>query len=193
MELNLFDAEVIDIDDEDKKGKIKIRILPNLKDVKENDLPWAIPFSSINSTTTMSNDLPEVGSIIRVLVDINWIRYYYLSNRFFYDIFDFDGKVKPALDNATEISDKEYKNIVFRLYLDGGLEFHNNSDGSHGFIHKSGSYSIFDKDGYIILNDKDGNLYKTSSSGVNFEDKNGNTFVTSSTSVKINDNLEILK
>ena len=106
MELKLYTAKVIDIDDTDKKGKIQIRILPELKDVANNDLPWAIPFSSYNSSSIFSNDPLEVGSIIRVLVDKYWKRFYYIGNMSFYNIFNFDN-VTSSLDQASEISNKE--------------------------------------------------------------------------------------
>ena len=192
IDLKLYKAKVVSIDDKDKKGKVQIQILPELKDVATKDLPWAIPFSSANSVTVFSNDPPEEGSLIRVLVDQYWKRFYYLGNTLFYDVFNFD-TVKGKLDSATELSNKDYKNLKFRMYKDGGVEFHNNSTGEHGFIHKSGSYIMFDKDGYVIQKDKDGSTYKTSSSGITIEDKNGNTFITSSSSVKINGNLEILQ
>lgn len=194
MELNLYDALVVSIDDKDKKGKIQIQILPEQKDVKKADLPWAIPFSSINSISILSLDLPEQNSMIRVLVDKYWRRFYYLSNRFFTELFDFS-KIDSILGEVDEIANKDYKNLTFRLYLDGGLDFHNNNDGSHGFIHKSGAYSMFDKDGKIYSVKGD--------TRVALEDKliveaseilyNDNKITASSTSLKINDNLEVMK
>lgn len=150
MDLKLYTAKVISIDDTEKKGAIKIQVLPELKDVKTSDLPWAVPFISLNSTSVFSNDLPEVNSIIRVLIDKYWKRFYYLGNEFFYNIFNYD-TVNTKLGDASEITNKDYKNLKFHLYKDGGLEFHNNQDGSHGFIHKSGSYSVFDSSGKIYL------------------------------------------
>jgi|WetSurMetagenome_2_1015567.scaffolds.fasta_scaffold03945_6 hypothetical protein len=154
FDLLLKDATVIDIDDTDKKGKVKVKIMPDLMDVEDDLLPWAIPFNSLNSTTIFSNDLPEVDSVIRVLVTSNWQRVYYLQNRFFENLFNFD-TVDTQLSTITEINNKEYKNLVFRMYLDGGLDFHNNDSGEHGIINKNGSYIFFDKDGKIIINSND--------------------------------------
>jgi len=182
MDLSLYKAKVIDIDDKDKKGKIKIQVLPELKDVQVKDLPWALPFSSFNSSSVFSNSPLEVNSLIWVLIDPLWKRFYYIGNMYFYNLFDFDS-VKNVLDSASEISNKDYKNLSFRMFQDGGLEFHNNSTGEHGFIHKSGSYSIFDKDGKIYFSGKN----------ITLKDDNGNVIETTTSSVKINNNFEVLQ
>jgi len=170
-ELCLRKAIVINIDDPDKKGKIQVRVLPDLKNVEDNLLPWAIPYSSLNSTSIMSNDLPEVNSIVRVFVREDYQRVYYMLNQYFYSLFDFN-KVDSALSKISTISDKQYKNIVFRLYIDGGLEFHNNSTGEHGFIHKSGNSIYMDKDGKILLKGQEINLNGNSKQFVTWTELN---------------------
>ena len=148
LKLSLFRATVIDILDEDNKGKIKVRVLPNLNDVDESLLPWAIPFDSRCSQNCLSMDLPEVGSTIRVLVDECWKRFFYLQNQYFYTFFDFT-KISDKLSNLENI-DTTYENIIFRLYQDNSLSFHNNLDSSHGYIHSNGSYIYIDSEGSII-------------------------------------------
>lgn len=156
MEFEMYKATVIDIDDVDKQGKIKIRILPQLEGLMEDELPWAIPFITTCAKGSLMNDLPEVGSTIRVLVDDKWKRFYYLANMYFYNLFDFN-KVSSKLQNLENVNG-DYKNLHFHMYKDGSLMFHNDDDGSNGFIHKNGSYQLFDKDGnnimYVSLNSK---------------------------------------
>lgn len=152
MELLLKNARVIDINDPDKQGKIKIRILPELEMVEESLLPYAIPFSTTLSESEISNNLPLINSTIRVLVDKYWKRFYYIGNRYFYNLFDFS-KVSDKLNNINDIN-KDYENIKFTLHRDGGLEFHNTLDSSHGYIHKSGSYILMDSDGNIKADSK---------------------------------------
>lgn len=149
MDLKLYTASVISIDDPSQRSKIQIRVLPELKDVSPELLPWAIPFFSVQGGTTLSQDLPEVGSTIRCLVNKSWKRFYYLPNRFFENLFDFS-KISTKL--TTLGVSTGYKDLKFRLYSDGGLEFHNNSTGEHGFLHKSGSYQIFTASGEIKIN-----------------------------------------
>jgi hypothetical protein len=183
---------VIDIDDPDKKGKIKIRVLPDLKNVNDNLLPWFSPFISRNSTSIMSNDLLEVGSKVRVLIRKDYQRGYYLSNMYFYGLFNFD-TISKKLSSSGLINNIDYKNLVFRLYLDGGLEFHNNSTGEHGYIHKSGSIYFIDKDGYYHSKDFKSNEIVTSSTGIDLNDANGNTISMKSSYVLINNNLKVLQ
>jgi hypothetical protein len=156
--LILRKARVVSIDDPDKKGKVQVKILPDLKDIKDNLLPWAMPFSSHNSSKVMENDLPELNSQIRVLIREDWQRVYYLNNTYYYGLFDFK-KITDQLDTIDTINNKDYKNIKFRLYEDGGLEFHNTNSGEHGFIHKNGStYFFIDKDGKIIIEGSEINI-----------------------------------
>lgn len=152
-EYKLYKAKVISIDDPQKKGKIQIQVLPELKDIKTTDGPWAIPFISINSTSIMQNDLPELNSIVRVFIRKDWQRFYYIANAFFENIFNFD-TINTKLDTISTINNKEYKNISFRMYKDGSLEFHNNQTQEHGFIQQNGSYQFFDKDGKIFIHAK---------------------------------------
>lgn len=153
-ELSLYTAIAVSIDDEDKQGKVRIRILPEQEKLDEDLLPWAMPFAVHLSENTLQNDLPEEGSTIRVLVDKTWKRFYYLSNRYFNGLYDFS-KVTDALDGASvENVDKEYKNLHFMLYADGTLTFHNDSDGSHGIIQSTGSSVVLNADGGLYIKGK---------------------------------------
>jgi hypothetical protein len=153
MNLNLMTAKVISIDDPDKEGKIKIKISPAHKDLKDIDLPWAVPFTTMLFSSTSQNDLPEINSILWVLVQEDWQRFYFIGNRYFYDYFSFND-ILSQLNQATEITGKTYTDLKFRLYKDSGLDFHNNNTGEHGFIHKSGSYTVFDANGNMCVNTK---------------------------------------
>lgn len=162
----MYTATVIDNDDKDKAGKIQIQIFPELKDVQASLLPWAIPFFSLQGgkgNKQLSNDLPEIGSKIRVLVSHRWKRFYYLpDNRFFEGLFKYDS-ITTALNKVKESPDATYKYLKFRMYADGGLEWHNNKTGEHGFVHKSGGYTFFDKDGnqFTNLGDKKFKYYNS--------------------------------
>jgi hypothetical protein len=71
-DLSLYNALVVSNDDVDHTGKIQIRILPELADVPESDLPWAIPFISGNSSSTQQKEVLPVGSNLWVLIDGLW-------------------------------------------------------------------------------------------------------------------------
>jgi len=149
-DLTLETAKVVDIDDTDKQGKIQINIESRFKDFKKDDYPWAIPFISNVSESTMSFNPPKVGSQLWVLRDTYWKRFYYISNRYFYNLFDFS-KVSGLLDKCDKIN-KDYKNIRFNYYEDGTLLFHNNNDGSSGIVNSQGTVIYIDKDGDFVRN-----------------------------------------
>ena len=147
-DLSLRTALVVSTDDKDKEGKIQISIESVSEGWRKDLLPWAIPLISNVSNGTMEMHLPKEGSQVWVLVDKYFKRFYYLSNRYFYNMFDFS-KVSGLLNKCDKI-DTEYKNIDFKYYLDGTLLFHNNSDGSSGIITSQGTLIYIDKDGTLV-------------------------------------------
>lgn len=169
----LTQGKVVSIDDPDLKGKIKVKILPELQDVIDSDLPWAIPFTSFQGGTTLTNDLPEVDSIVRILVRKDWKRFYYLGNYFFEAKFNFSDIISVLAPTG---SDTTYKNLIFRLYEDGGIRFHNNNSGDDGFVSKSGSYSIFKSNGDVVTHTGATNKIVT---------EGGTVEISSNTSLKI--------
>ena len=147
-DLTLECAKVVDINDKDKQGKIQINIESKFKDFKKDLLPWAIPLFSDTSSDTMSFNPPSVDSQVWVLVDKYYKRFYYLTNRYFYNLFDFS-KVNGLLNKCSKIN-KDYKNITFRYFKDKTLIFHNNEDGSSGIVNSHGTVIYINKEGDYI-------------------------------------------
>ena len=150
FDLTLETAKVVDINDPTKQGKVQINIESKFKNFKKDLLPWAIPLISDTSDSTMSFNPPKVGSQVWILRDEYWKRFYYISNRYFYNLFDFS-KVSGLLDKCDKIN-KEYKNIRFTYFLDKSLLFHNNEDGSSGIVNSKGTVIYIDKDGDFVRN-----------------------------------------
>ena len=148
FELKLYTGKVISTDDKDKEGKIQISIESVSEGWRKDLLPWAIPLISNVSNGTMEMHLPKEGSQVWVLVDKYFKRFYYLSNRYFYNLFDFS-KVSGLLNKCDKIN-TEYKNIDFKYFADKTLLFHNNSDGSSGIITSQGTLIYIDKDGTLV-------------------------------------------
>ena len=148
FDLTLKTAKVISTEDKDQRGKVQISIESVSDGWKKDLLPWAIPLISNVADGTMEMHLPKVNSQIWVLVDKYFKRFYYISNRYFYNLFDFS-KVSGLLDKCNKI-DKEYKNIDFKYFADKTLVFHNNSDGSSGIITSQGTLIYLDKDGSLV-------------------------------------------
>ena len=85
---NLKKAKVISLDDPNQSGRVQIQVLPEQKDVRDSDCPWAIPYFSSNSSNELSNSMPLENSIVYVMVDDKWKDYYYLGNKFFTNLFE---------------------------------------------------------------------------------------------------------
>lgn len=148
FDLKLYTGKAISIDDPDKEGKVQVSIESVSEGWNKDLLPWAIPLISNVSSDTMEMHLPSVNSQVWVLVDKYFKRFYYLSNRYFYNLFDFS-KVSGLLGKCNKI-DTEYKNIDFKYFADKTLLFHNNSDGSSGIITSQGTLIYIDKEGTLV-------------------------------------------
>ena len=67
ININLYKAKVIDTADTDSKAKIKVRLLPEMKDISEDHLPWVRSFFTLGmSATNYSFHLPKIDSYVWV-------------------------------------------------------------------------------------------------------------------------------
>lgn len=162
IEFDLYRGKVLSLEDPLQKGRIQVKLLPEMKDIKDSNCPWFEPFEGNCGDNEMSSkNLPEVGSLVWMLADSKFYHKYYLP--FKYNIkgkYEFS-KVSKLLGYVSNI-DKEYKNIQFTLYEDGSLSFHNRSDGSHGFIKDLSSFFIMDSSGNIQINGDSDNAIRYS-------------------------------
>lgn len=202
----LYTAKVIDLNDPLMVGRIKARPLPELKDIKDINLPWFKPYKLGNiSETKWEHNPPPEDSIIYVLINSDWTSFKYCGNRIFEDLLDYATNIDSPLKELSELSDDDvtYKDLNWKLYEDGSLEFHNTSTGSHGFLHKSGSYSIYDTDGNMFVKPVSDTSFIIDNSKAQFEmtgdgeviinNENGIIDLKTDGSVNINNgNLEIL-
>lgn len=144
-------AKVISTEDPNQKFRVKIQLLPeaiNLTDTE--NFPWASPLFGVSGENAMSVDFPEVGSIVWVLTDPYFKRFYWFNQ------YTIEAKISYAtivslLSSVSGVS-STYGDIVCTLYEDQGLSFHNNNTGAHGFIHSNGSYMVFDDNGNLSIN-----------------------------------------
>lgn len=151
-------AIVTNIEDPNQKGKVQVRVLPYLKDVKEDLLPWYDPFVGVGSTDEVSFNPPKVGSNVIVLYKDTFQYGFYIGQDYIEGFFDY-ASIESKLSGVTELSDTTYPNLHFKLTEEGNLYFHNVNTGDEGTLHKSGSYTMFDAQGNIIANAK-GNKHK---------------------------------
>jgi hypothetical protein len=148
-------AQVIEVDDSQKDGKklsrIKVKIYPELKDVKENNLPYATPYFNgySGSTSEAEHNPPEKDSWVLVACHPKFRYFYYLGGNYiegFNAYQHWDQEIKTKIQN-NDIPDQTYPQPRMRVYPDGNCEFWNTETGSRGFIHNSGTYSLYDSDG----------------------------------------------
>jgi len=153
-------AEVIDNNDPDKFGRVKIRPLIEGKDYNSNHLPWAKPLlkSSGGSASHGKSDIPENNSKV-------WITYEKFKTRknpfYIYDGTDnnlnpyqkFDDTIKSNI-TGQEIPAfaSSYPDVKFNLYKNGiCIGASSNSTNKEFFIyHPSGSMIFINKDGKIL-------------------------------------------
>ena len=148
-------AKVIDNVDPNKKGAIKIRVLPELKDVLDVDLlPWATPYcvGEGSQIDVGENRVPEIDSIIQVIVeDEKWTEFYYLDGDYVSGLYPY-AKWENIKGNMSEIESTEYPQPHFTAYKDGTVIFNNTENGETGIYHSSGKYVLIDKDGKVFIN-----------------------------------------
>lgn len=150
-DLEIHKATLVSSDDPTKKGRVKIRIIPYMNDVKEEDLPWYDLLGNASSEEQTFKP-PKEGSIVLVLPTGNSYRNgYYLAPDFIEGFFNFDD-IESSLSNIAELSDSSYQNIRFTLMENGNIEFYNRVSGEHGIYHSSGTYILIDSSGNLIIN-----------------------------------------
>lgn len=149
-------AVVIDDNDPDQLSKVKVRVFPELKDVEEDNLPWAKPYigSDGTSSTYGKHSPPEIGSFVRIKIQKNYWNegsFYYVRNEFLDGIKFYDLWANNIEGNISDLGGQTYPQPRFQYFPDGTCIFLNSETGETGIFHSSGSYAIFDKDGKPFL------------------------------------------
>lgn len=195
IELNLYIGRVISTNDTDKQGRVQIKFLPEMKDVKDDDCPWCVPFFGNSSEDEIIQDFPPDDTLVWCLADSNFYEKYYLGRYNTKGTYDFD-TVKDLLEKFSDAdtSDSDYQYLKFYLYEDGGLSFYNTNNGEKGFLNKNETYTLYDKDGNYYIYGKDKKITVYNDKSTLLVDTNGDTSIENeNSSLKIlNDgNIEI--
>lgn len=148
-------AKVVSTNDPLRIGRIKVRILPELENAEEKNLPWAVPeISGMVSSKTMScHVVPPVGSLIRVVIEdeyfrnIRWVGNDFVPN---HEAYNFIHEIYPE-----ELLPQEYPNPQILRYPDGTIMFHNLETGEIGIQKPDSCYILIDHEKNIVIsNDK---------------------------------------
>ena len=151
---HLRTAKVIDTVDPDKEGKVKVQVLPEMKDVKSDDLfPWAKPYKVLSGTqeNVGKHEIPEIDSIVTVYVkDDKWVDFYYLDGEYISGLYPYS-KWDDIKSDMSEIASTNYPQPNFTAYKDGTVIFNNTESGDIGIYHSSGKYIVIDADGKVFI------------------------------------------
>lgn len=161
------EAIVTSIEDPEELGRVQLRVLPELSEHDESDLPWCFPESS--GIHGKSFGLPQVGQAVSCIVWTKlWCEITYLpmvirkpKEHPYQDWMD---NQRSLIDDMA--NDPEEKDLVVEQYSDGFSQYHDVGNSEHGFVHPSGTYVSVDKDGTawmkgvkeLHLHDGDGNF-----------------------------------
>lgn len=161
------EAIVTSVDDPEELGRVQLRVLPELSEHEESDLPWCFPESS--GIHGKSFGLPQVGQAVSCIVWTKlWCEITYLpmvirkpKEHPFQDWMD---NQRSLIDDMA--NDPEEKDLVVEQYSDDFSQYHDVGNSEHGFVHPSGTYVSIDKDGTawmkgvkeLHLHDGDGNF-----------------------------------
>ena len=161
------EALVTSVEDPEELGRVQLRVLPELSEHEESDLPWCFP----ESTGVHGKDfgMPQVGQAVSCIVWTKlWCEITYLpmvirkpKEHPYQDRMD---NQRSLIDDMA--NDPEEKDLVVKQYSDDFSEYHDVGNSEHGFVHPSGTYVSIDKDGTawmkgvkeLHLHDGDGNF-----------------------------------
>ena len=156
----LHAAIVVDNDDPDQLGRVKIRPLIEGVDYNTDHLPWARPLfqSSGGSDSHGLSDIPENNSKV-------WVTYEKFKTRknphYLFDAtensLNVHGKFLSDIKSNITGFQSGYPDVKFRLYANGiCIGVSSNSTNKEIFTyHPSGSHTFIDKDGKMFINSVD--------------------------------------
>lgn len=146
------EALVTSVEDPEELGRVQLRVLPELSEHDEADLPWCFPESS--GIHGKSFGMPQVGQAVSCIVWTKlWCEITYLpmvirkpKEHPFQDWMD---NQRSMIDDMA--NDPEEKDLVVNQYADDFSEYHDTANNEHGFLHPSGTYVTIDKDGTAFM------------------------------------------
>jgi len=174
----LFYGTVADNADPDQKGKVQVRLLPELQDARADTLPWVRPFTgAANTTNTQAFDPPAKESPVWVVFTDEYFQQgYWLSGPPAEDDFNFTS-IQQTLA-PLNLSGLKPEETTFRRFADGTITFSNGKTKEFGTMHSTGSWSIIRANGSIEFSGKDQNsaLVMLSTGEITYKSSVGHRF-----------------
>jgi len=153
MKLKLTVGKVVDTANPDTNGTIKVRSLPEHKDVTDDLLPWAIPFfGGYTSDTHVKLDTFNVGDMLWIVYDDNGMfnPCYYIPMFSLPDSFNFTA-LTDRLENVVDLEEFEYGQVFIELLDNGDIYFRNNANKDSVFLKNINTYIYFKGTGEVFI------------------------------------------
>lgn len=141
-------GKVIDNDDPDQYGRVKVMIIGKYENIPEVAIPWAIPDVSFVGGTNGSFVVPEIDTYVRGYFDQGDI------HKPVYDSIAFSTAPFDPLntDNVIDRTEDYPNKIVFFETNQADYLTLNKSSGELLFMHRSGFNITIDADGTLTIN-----------------------------------------
>ena len=140
-------GKVIDNNDPDKLGRVKVLIFGYYDELAENALPWAIPDLSYVGGTNGNFVIPEIGTILRGYFDQDDIQKPIFDSVAFSQATAQDTTKNPLINKL-----EDYPNKMVLMETDQGEYLTlNKKTGETEFKHRSGMSFTIDANGSITV------------------------------------------
>jgi hypothetical protein len=134
-------GKVINIQDVEQKGRVQVRIYPELLDVPDSDLPWATPLIEQNI-----HHVPPLNSFVLVEVSEDWTLFKYsLITPFARSTYPYE-EIKGIIGG-----NHTYPEPMAMKTEDGSVLFYDQKTGECGVVHSSGVKITVDKDKHVKI------------------------------------------
>lgn len=149
-------AEVVDDIDPDELSRVKVRILPEMKDVSDDLLPWAKPATHGYGTGADhgTHTPPEIGSFVVVRIANAWRTFHYTSDEYI-EGFAIYSKWSDISSQLTSYGTDSYPQPRMLVGKDGTIRFHNTETGAIGVYHTTGTFVMINPDGQVRIKTDD--------------------------------------
>lgn len=144
---NRWTGKVIDNNDPEKLGRVKILIFGYYDELAESALPWAIPDLSFIGGTNGNFVIPEIGSIVRGYFDEMDVQKPIFDSIAFTQMTAQDLTKNPTMNKF-----EDYPHKMVLLETDQGEYLTlNKKSGAVEFSHRSGANILIDTNGNISI------------------------------------------
>lgn len=151
-------AIVTDVLDPERRGRVKVRIMPELYDTPVEQLPWVEFYSpgiGIGADSS-AHIVPSLGTYVKVIIEdpqwnnIKWTHGDYIPGR--------EGYRFVHELNVKELSPQTYPQPNMQRTADGTIIFHNTETGEIGIVKQDGTYFLMGLQGQVVVKSGDSRM-----------------------------------